>query len=122
MLLDHENEIASGSLLRRSEGARTEELITQAVAGLELMALAADGDFELALEQKQMMLEAGLRHVVISDARARSKLAEEAWQRNKCRETPAAVPAPAAAAAKPAAPAPAPGVRNAPSRSGSAVY
>jgi hypothetical protein len=54
--------------------------------------------------------------------RAQSKLAEEAWQRNKCRETPAAVPAPAAAAAKPAAPSPAPGARGGSSRSGGAVY
>src|SRR6202140_1883055 len=50
--------------------------------------------------------------------RGQAKLAEEAWQRNKCRPTPPAGAAPAAASAAPpvnARPAP-------PPRSGSAVY
>ena len=51
--------------------------------------------------------------------RGQAKLAEEAWQRNKCRPTPPAGAAPAAAAAAPPANArPAP----APTRSGNAVY
>jgi hypothetical protein len=49
--------------------------------------------------------------------RAQSKLAEEAWRRNKCQEEAAATPA-----AAPAAPsASAKGTRS-PSRSGSAVH
>ncbi len=52
--------------------------------------------------------------------RAQAKLADEAWQRNKCHETAAAPATPAA----PAVPAPAMTAKGArsPSRSGSAVY
>ena len=66
-----------------------------------------------------LVAEVAYRNDLIS-VRAQAKLAEEAWQRNKCRETPAAGAAPAAAV--PAAP-PA-NVRNAPPpvQSGSAVY
>jgi hypothetical protein len=52
--------------------------------------------------------------------RAQSKLAEEAWRRNKCHETPAAAPAPAAPT--PAARAPVAGAKGGPSRAGGAVY
>jgi hypothetical protein len=52
--------------------------------------------------------------------RAQAKLAEEAWQRNKCHETATTPAAPAG----PAAPAPAATAKGgrSPSRSGSAVY
>ncbi len=52
--------------------------------------------------------------------RAQAKLAEEAWQRNKCHETATTPAAPAG----PAAPAPATTAKGgrSPSRSGSAVY
>jgi hypothetical protein len=52
--------------------------------------------------------------------RAQAKLAEEAWQRNKCHESATTPAAPAG----PAAPAPAATAkgRRSPSRSGSAVY
>jgi hypothetical protein len=52
--------------------------------------------------------------------RAQSKLADEAWRRSKCHDTPPA--APAAAAATPPARAPGPGTKGGPSRAGSAVY
>jgi len=50
--------------------------------------------------------------------RAQAKLAEEAWRRNKCHDTPPAATAPAAAAAPPANEKPA----HSRSRSGNAVY
>jgi hypothetical protein len=50
--------------------------------------------------------------------RSLSKLADEAWRRNKCHETPPAAPAPAAAAATP----PASGAKGGPSRASSAVH
>jgi hypothetical protein len=49
---------------------------------------------------------------------AQAKLAEEAWRRNKCHDTPPATTAPAAAAAPPATDKPA----HSHPRSGSAVY
>ena len=54
--------------------------------------------------------------------RAQSKLADEAWRRNKCHETPPATPPPAAAAATPPARPPGPGAKGGASRAGSAVY
>lgn len=86
----------------------------QATRAAELQGLMAKAETGVA---GPVVAELAYRNEYIS-ARAQSKLAEEAWQRNKCRETPAAVPAPAAAAAPP----PAPGVRSGSSRSGSAVY
>ena len=64
-----------------------------------------------------VVAELAYRNEYIS-VRAQTKLAEEAWRRNKCQEdgraaTPAAAPA--------APPAPAKGVRS-PSKSGSAVH
>jgi len=52
--------------------------------------------------------------------RGQTKLAEEAWRRNKCQETKPAAAVPAA----PTAPAPPPGVKGVrlPAKSGSAVY
>ena len=50
--------------------------------------------------------------------RAQAKLAEEAWRRNKCHDTPPAATVPAAAAAPPANEKPA----HSRSRSGNAVY
>ena len=65
-----------------------------------------------------VVAELAYRNDYIS-VRAQSKLAEEAWRRNKCQETPpAATPAPAAPRC---AIAHAKGARS-PSRSGSAVY
>jgi hypothetical protein len=50
--------------------------------------------------------------------RGQTKLADEAWRRNKCHDRPAAASTPAASPATTAPPAP----KGAPSRSGSAVY
>jgi hypothetical protein len=87
---------------------------TQAARAAELQGLMAKAETGVA---GPVVAELAYRNEYIA-VRAQAKLAEEAWQRNKCRETPDAVPA---AAAKPAAP-PAPGVRNGSSRSGAAVY
>ena len=65
-----------------------------------------------------VVAEMAYRNDYIS-VRAQSKLAEEAWQRNKCHETPAAAPA---AAATPPARTPGPGAKGGPSRAGGAVY
>jgi hypothetical protein len=65
-----------------------------------------------------VVAEMAYRNDYIS-ARAQFKLADEAWRRNKCHETPAAAPA---AAATPAARAPGPGAKGGPSRAGSAVH
>ncbi len=65
-----------------------------------------------------VVAEMAYRNDYIS-VRAQSKLAEEAWRRNKCHETPAAAPA---AAATPPARAPGPGAKSGPSRAGGAVY
>ena len=53
--------------------------------------------------------------------RGQAKLAEEAWQRNKCHASPPAAPVAAAPAAPSAPPAPVRGAHP-PSRSGGAVY
>ena len=66
-----------------------------------------------------VVAEMAYRNDYIS-VRAQSKLAEEAWRRNKCHETPAA--APAAAAPTPAARVPVAGAKGGPSRAGGAVY
>jgi hypothetical protein len=91
---------------------------THAARAAELQGLMAKAETGVA---GPVVAELAYRNEYIA-VRAQSKLAEEAWQRNKCRETPAAVPAPAAAAAKPAAPPSAPGARSGSSRSGGAVY
>jgi hypothetical protein len=55
--------------------------------------------------------------------RGQARLAEEAWRKNKCRETPPATPAAAAAPAPTPNGKPAPNLKPAPpSRSSSAVY
>ena len=51
-----------------------------------------------------VVAELAYRNDYIS-TRAQMKLAEEAWRRNKCHETPAATPAPAAPTSPPPAPA-----------------
>jgi hypothetical protein len=61
--------------------------------------------------------ELAYRNEYIS-VRAQAKLAEEAWRRNKCHDTPPAATAPAASATPPATDKPA----HSHSRSGSAVY
>jgi hypothetical protein len=53
--------------------------------------------------------------------RGQAKFADEAWRRNKCVETPPALPGTASAAATPAPAAKGKGTRS-PSRAGSAVY
>ena len=67
-----------------------------------------------------VVAELAYRNDYIS-VRAQTKLADEAWRRNKCRESG---PADAAAPAAPSASLPLSGVKGArsPSRSGSAVY
>jgi len=55
--------------------------------------------------------------------RGQARLADEAWRKNKCRETPPATPTAAASPAPPPNGKPAPNLKPAPpSRSGSAVY
>ena len=68
-----------------------------------------------------VVAEMAYRNDYIS-VRSQSRLAEEAWQRNKCHETPPAAAAPAAAAATPPARSPGPGVKGGLSRAGSAVH
>jgi hypothetical protein len=85
----------------------------QAARAAELQGLMAKAETGVA---GPVVAELAYRNEYIA-VRAQAKLAEEAWQRNKCRETPDA-----AAAAKPPAPPPAPGVRSGSSRSGGAVY
>src|SRR5258708_13425128 len=65
-----------------------------------------------------VVAEMAYRNDYIS-ARAQFKLADEAWRRNKCHETPAAAPA---AASAPPARAPGPGAKGRPSRAGSAAH
>ncbi len=62
-----------------------------------------------------VVAEMAYRNDYIS-VRARQKLADEAWQRNKCHETPPAVAAPAAS------PAPSSKPKGAPSRAGSSLH
>jgi len=64
-----------------------------------------------------VVAELAYRNEYIS-VRAQAKLAEEAWRRNKCHETPPAAAAPAASAAPPATDKPA----HSHSRSDNAVY
>jgi hypothetical protein len=82
--------------------------------GAELQGLMAKADTGVA---GPVVAELAYRNEYVS-VRGQSRFAEEAWRRNKCRETGPAVVAPAAPAA------PAANVRAAPpaSRSGSAVY
>ena len=68
-----------------------------------------------------VVAEMAYRNDYIS-VRSQSRLADEAWQRNKCHETPPAAAAPAAAAATPPARSAGPGVKGGPSRAGSAVH
>jgi hypothetical protein len=64
-----------------------------------------------------LVAEVAYRNDYIS-VRAQSKLAEEAWQRNKCHETPTAAATPAAAPSAPSA-----GAKGArPSRAGSVAH
>ena len=64
-----------------------------------------------------VVAELAYRNEYIS-VRAQAKLAEEAWRRNKCHETPPAAAAPAASATPPATDKPA----HSHSRSDNAVY
>jgi hypothetical protein len=80
----------------------------------ELQGLMAKAETGVA---GSVVAEVAYRNDYIS-VRAQQKLAEEAWQRNKCHETPPA--APAAATSTPARSAGAKGAR--PSRGGSAAH
>jgi hypothetical protein len=82
-----------------------------AVRAAELQGLMAKAETGVA---GPLVAELAYRNEYIA-VRGQTKLAEEAWRRNKCQETPAAV-APAAS------PAPARRARAAPSRSGDAVH
>jgi hypothetical protein len=66
---DKEN-ISGGALLRGSESARAKELVAQAVAGPQIIGLPVDADFQLSLNQKQMVFQARPWRTVIGDARA----------------------------------------------------
>ena len=86
-----------------------------AIRQAELQGLMAKAETGVA---GPVVAELAYRNEYIA-VRGQAKLAEEAWQRNKCRPTPPAGAAPAAAGAAPpvnARPAPPP------PRSGSAVY
>jgi hypothetical protein len=85
-----------------------------ATRGAELQGLMAKADTGVA---GPVVAELAYRNEYVS-VRGQARFAEEAWQRNKCRDTAPAAIAPAAPAA------PAANVRAAPpaSRSGSAVY
>ena len=86
-----------------------------AIRQAELQGLMAKAETGVA---GPVVAELAYRNEYIA-VRGQAKLAEEAWQRNKCRPTPPAGAAPAAASAAPPANArPAPP----PPRSGSAVY
>ena len=87
-----------------------------------------------AAEQEGLMAKAqtGVGGAVVSElayrndyvsVRGQARLADEAWRKNKCRETPPATPTAAASPAPPPNGKPAPNLKPAPpSRSGSAVY
>jgi len=89
-----------------------------AVRAAELQGLMAKAETGVA---GPVVAEMAYRNDLIS-VRSQSRLADEAWRRNKCHETPPAAAAPAAAAATPPARSPGPGVKGSPSRAGSAVY
>jgi hypothetical protein len=87
---------------------------TLANRAAELQGLMAKAETGVA---GSVVAEVAYRNDYIS-VRAQSKLAEEAWQRNKCHETPPAAATPAAAPSAPSA-----GAKGArPSRAGSAVH
>jgi hypothetical protein len=88
-----------------------------AARAAELQGLMAKAETGVA---GSMVAEMAYRNDLIS-VRSQSRLADEAWQRNKCHETPPAAAAPAAAAATPPARSPGPGVKGSPSRAGGAV-
>jgi hypothetical protein len=85
---------------------------TLAARAAELQGLMAKAETGVA---GSVVAEVAYRNDYIS-VRAQQKLAEEAWQRNKCHET---APAPGASAASPAPP---PKPKATPSRSGSSVH
>jgi len=88
-----------------------------AVRGAELQGLMAKAETGVA---GPVVAELAYRNEYIS-VRGQTKLAEEAWRRNKCHETK---PDAAAAPGAPPAAMPPPGVKGvrSPSKSGSAVY
>ncbi len=89
-----------------------------AVRAAELQGLMAKAETGVA---GPVVSEMVYRNDLIS-VRSQSKLVDEAWQRNKCHETPPAAPAPVAASATPPARSSGPGVKGGPSRPGSAVH
>ena len=88
-----------------------------AVRAAELQGLMAKAETGVA---GSVVAEMAYRNDLIS-VRSQSRLADEAWRRNKCHETPPAAAAPTAAAATPPARSPGPGVKGSPSRAGGAV-
>jgi len=88
-----------------------------AVRAAELQGLMAKAETGVA---GSVVAEMAYRNDLIS-VRSQSRLADEAWRRNKCHETPPAAAAPAAAAATPPARSAGPGVKGSPSRAGGAV-
>jgi hypothetical protein len=85
-----------------------------AARAAELQGLMAKAETGVA---GSVVAELAYRNEYIS-VRAQAKLAEEAWRRNKCHETPPAAATPAASATPPATDKPA----HSHSRSGNAVY
>ncbi|MGA2287441.1 hypothetical protein [Bradyrhizobium sp.] len=87
-----------------------------ATRAAELQGLIAKADTGVA---GPVIAELAYRNEYLS-VRGQARFAEQAWQRNKCHDTP-----PAAAAAAPAAPAPTPAKdkpRHSQGRSGEAIY
>jgi hypothetical protein len=92
------------------------ERLRLATRAAELQGLMAKAETGVA---GPVVAELAYRNEYIT-VRGQTKLAEEAWRRNKCQETKPAATVPAA----PTAPAPPPAVKGgrSPSKSGSAVY
>jgi len=71
---DKEN-VSGGALPRGSESAGAKELVAQTVAGPQIIGLPVDADFQLPLNQEQMVFQARPWRTVIGNARARFELA-----------------------------------------------
>ncbi len=88
-----------------------------ATRGAELQGLMAKAETGVA---GPVVAELAYRNEYVA-VRGQARFAEEAWQRNKCHDSPPAAPAAGAPAAPAAPPAPVRGAHP-PSRSGGAVY
>jgi hypothetical protein len=53
--LDDKKQISGGAVCWSGEGARARDLVAQAVAGLQLVGLALDANFQLSFNHEQMV-------------------------------------------------------------------